>query len=452
MTPISISDPSHRQRARRRPCEAPRFAFPQVGLPAGPFLRAVLLPGLFLLGLALFPPAAAVAQNQLRPAAVVNDEAISALDLAMRVRITMVSAKLEDTAEVRNRVAAEAIRNLVDELLRAQEAERLGYSVGEDEVTRAIDQIAARNNLSKEAFWSVLTENGILPQAFRDQVAGELLWQKLVQFHLKPQVQVAEDEVDRVAERIVASSGNLQWQLAEILLAVDTVLDKDRVLQNARRVREALQRGASFQALARQVSDSASSANGGDLGWIQQGQLDPNLERALIQAGPGMVVGPLESLNGFHFFLVRDVKRIADAGTEVELKQLLYPLDPDAGEDDQKDAEARLLELRGELESCDDLKEQADELGTGSSTDLGQLKLGDMPPELRAVVASLEVNEASAPVDLGVGLSLLMVCERSSAEVDRAAIRNRLENERLDVAARRYMRDLRRDANIDIRM
>jgi peptidyl-prolyl cis-trans isomerase SurA len=353
----------------------------------GRVVRRGIFAGLVLALLAL--PQPVFAQSQLRPAAVVNDEAISALDLSMRVRIAMVSAKLEDTPEVRERMAAQAIRSLVDERLRAQEAARLGYDIGEEDIARAVGQIASRNNLSVDAFWSVLEGNGILTEAFRDQIGAELLWQKIVQRHLKPQIQITEDEVEGVVERIVASSGNMQWQLAEIFLAVDTVLDRDRVLQNARRIREALGRGANFQSLAQQASDSAAAARGGDLGWIQQGQLDENIEQALRQARPGVVVGPLESLTGFHFFLVRDMKRIADAGTEVHLNQLLFSVEPDAGEEAQQDARTRALELRNELESCEDLREQAEELGSGSSADLGRLKLGDMPPELRSVVASL---------------------------------------------------------------
>lgn len=397
-------------------------------------------------------PGPALAQSQLRPAAVVNDEAISALDLSMRVRIAMVSAKLEDTPEVRERMAAQAIRTLVDERLRAQEAARLGYDVGEEEIARAVDQIASRNNLSVEAFWSMLEGNGILTESFRDQISAELLWQKIVQLHLKPQIQVTDQEVEAVVARIVASSGNMQWQLAEIFLAVDTVLDRDPVLQNARRIREALERGANFQSLAQQASDSAAAARGGDLGWIQQGQLDEKIEQALLRAQPGVVVGPLESLTGFHFFLVRDMRRIQDAGSEVHLNQLLVPVEADAGEAVVREAEAQARKLREDLQNCGDLREKADELGSGSSADLGRLKLADMPPELRSVVASLAVNEPSAPVNLGVGPSILMVCEKSAAAVNRQAIRQRLESERLDIQARRYMRDLRRNANIDIRM
>jgi peptidyl-prolyl cis-trans isomerase SurA len=50
------------------------------------------------------------------------------------------------------------------------------------------------------------------------------------------------------------------------------------------------------------------------------------------------------------------------------------------------------------------------------------------------------------------GLGILVVCERTDSGVDRARIRERLSGQRLDMLARRYMRDLRRNANVDVRL
>jgi peptidyl-prolyl cis-trans isomerase SurA len=66
-------------------------------------------------------------------------------------------------------------------------------------------------------------------------------------------------------------------------------------------------------------------------------------------------------------------------------------------------------------------------------------------------VISLPIGQPSAPMEVPGGLGILVVCQRTDSGVDRAKIRDRLSGQRLDMLARRYMRDLRRSANVDIR-
>ena len=60
----------------------------------------------------------------MRIAAVVNDQVISVFDLASRVRMVMISSNLPDTEEIRQRLASQVLRSLIDEKLQLQEARR----------------------------------------------------------------------------------------------------------------------------------------------------------------------------------------------------------------------------------------------------------------------------------------------------------------------------------------
>ena len=74
---------------------------------------------------------------------------------------------------------------------------------------------------------------------------------------------------------------------------------------------------------------------------------------------------------------------------------------------------------------------------------------------LREVVTPLKVGEASAPIRIEPGLLMLMVCVREDAPSNlpsREDIAENLLRQRLDVLARRYLRDLRRAAFVDVRV
>ena len=67
--------------------------------------------------------------------------------------------------------------------------------------------------------------------------------------------------------------------------------------------------GANFAGLARQFSQSGTATLGGDLGWIQDGELEDDLNRALSQMGPGDVSQPIRTLSGFHILLLREMRK-----------------------------------------------------------------------------------------------------------------------------------------------
>src|SRR5262249_24279012 len=86
------------------------------------------------------------AQDSLRIAAVVNDDIISELDVYMRLRMAMLSAKLEDSDETRRRLLPQVLRNLIDDRLKMQEAKRTNINVNPADVERRIAMLAERNN------------------------------------------------------------------------------------------------------------------------------------------------------------------------------------------------------------------------------------------------------------------------------------------------------------------
>src|SRR5688572_17109666 len=95
-----------------------------------------LVAALFAGGLA----APASAQDTLRIAAVVNDDIISELDVFMRLRMAMLSAKLQDTEETRRRLLPQVLRNLIDDRLKMQEAKRTGVKRSEEHTSELQSQ------------------------------------------------------------------------------------------------------------------------------------------------------------------------------------------------------------------------------------------------------------------------------------------------------------------------
>lgn len=396
-------------------------------------------------------PTGAAAQQSLRAAAIVNDEVISILDLEMRVRLAMLAVGAKNDSNARRRIAPQVLRTLIDERLQLQEAKRLGIEVPQRDIDAAIDRLAKQNNRSRTEFLGVLQQRGILLDSLEEQLRATIAWQGVIARSLRPQVTISEEEVQSAIVREQSSQGQLERLVAEIFLSVDSPDQDEEIRRSAQRLVEQLTSGARFQDLARQFSQSATAPVGGDLGWVRDTQLPAEISSALQDMSPGQIGGPVRSLSGYHIVFFRQQRTIKAGEQWLSLKQVFLPVAEaqDAAAVDKVRAEA--ADLSGTLNGCESMEAAATRFGDESG-DLGEVKVGDLPAELRNAVVALDIGTASAPIQRTDGFVVLMVCDRRGQGVNRRRIESRLERERIDMLSRRHLRDLRRSANVEMRI
>ncbi len=394
-----------------------------------------------------------------RIAAVVNDEVVTERDLNERLRLVMLTSGIRDSDAARARLAPQVLRSLIEESLQLQEAQRLNIQVDQAEIDKALASIAARNKLSVDQMKSFLVGNGINLESLLRQVRAQIAWLKVVNRTIRPNVTVTVDQLDLAVQEARDSQGQPEYLLSEIVLPVDNPAQADKVAQDAQRLTQTLREGANFESLAHQVSAAASAERGGDLGWVNSASIPGELQAILDRMHPGDISDPLSSPIGYHIFWLRD-QRIAAApvdanraAVEVQLAQILFPTDGSAAANAQ--ARDRAAGLRGRLTDCQAMAKVAAEINAPSSGELGWLHVGDLPPDLGKAVLGLKVGEVSPPLGGPSGIHLLMVCDRRDPKdltPEREQIAQRLEQERTERLARRHLRDLRKEAFVEIRM
>jgi peptidyl-prolyl cis-trans isomerase SurA len=259
-------------------------------------------------------------------AAVVNDDIISMSDLTARLQLALVSSGLPNSAETRQRLTPQVLRSLVDERLQLQEAARANVSVTDKEINEAFSKVAEQNNMQRDQLEKMLAGQGVPRSTLESQIRSTIAWGKLVQRRLRPTIEIGQEEIDQVIQRIQANAGKPEYLAAEIFLAVDTPEREDDVRRLAERLYEQIGQGASFPAVARQFSQSAGAANGGDLGWVQQGQLPEELDNSLQQLRPGQATRPIRSITGYHILMLRDQRAVGTANSLPPREQIMNSL------------------------------------------------------------------------------------------------------------------------------
>ena len=402
----------------------------------------------------------AKSQSVQRIAAIVNDELITAYDLESRIRLVIFSTRLPNTVDTRRRISSQVLRTLIDERLQMQEAKRRNISVSRRDLQRAKETIEKQNRLPKGGLEQVMNQNGIPLESINEQLRTGIAWSKLIGRRLRPRITIGEDEIDESLERIRSRQGQAEYRLSEILLTVDSPDQEANIRRTAERITDQVKKGARFNAIARQFSQSATAAVGGDLGWQHESELDDTLRQVIGRMGKGSMTSPIKTVAGYRILLLRDVRKIAQSEAKpitLDLRQIFLPLPRQSAPSDIE-AQIDLAKIvRDTASSCSDFSTLAKEVGSPRPPSLGKFALKDLSPAIRQVVKDIPAGKISDPLKMPDGVMVLMVCNRDGGTSviklpKRDEIADRLMNERMSLGARRYMRDIRLSAVIDVRV
>ena len=107
----------------------------------------------------------------------------------------------------------------------------------------------------------------------------------------------------RSSEQVVVT----QTKVRHILVRPDELTTVDDARRRLQQLRMRIEGGDDFAELAKAHSvDTMSAADGGDLGWVNPGDLVPEFENMMDSLEPGAVSEPFPSQFGFHILQVLD--------------------------------------------------------------------------------------------------------------------------------------------------
>jgi peptidyl-prolyl cis-trans isomerase SurA len=419
--------------------------------------RPTLMRRILILCFLLLVLAGGAQAQETRIAAIVNDDVVSLDDLSNRMRLVMRSSGIEDTPENRQRMSGQVLRSMIDEKLQLQEEKRLNVSVSKEEVEDAFRRIEQNNNMPKGALDQFLSDAGIPRTALTDQITASLGWGKLVRGRLMQDVTISEEEVNEVVTQLQQNADVPQDRVAEIFLAIDNPGQEDDAKHLADRLIQQITGGSKFGAVAQQFSQSPSATQGGDIGWVAPSQLLPELGKALEKMKPGQMSYPIRTPAGYYILYLVDSRKLGQPDpneAQLSLVQVTLPVPQNATSEEQQQLLIDAQQISSSAKSCGELAKIGRERAPQSSREIPSIKAGDLPLQMRQVVLGLAVAEASKPMPAPGGIAIVMVCDRKDPPgglPSREEITEQLGRIRLDALARRYLRDLRRSAYVDIR-
>lgn len=396
--------------------------------------------------------------NIRKATAIVNETVITGTDLDQRVALIAAANGSQLSAEDKERLRLSVLRQLIDETLQIQQAKTADITVTKDELDQAYNNVAGRFKQTPAQFASFLAKEGSSERSIRRQIEGELAWSRYLRRRVEPFVNVGDEEVKGILDRLEAAKGTEEYHLNEIYLSA-TPERQEQVFNSTRDLIGQIQGGkAPFAYFARTFSEASTKGVGGDLGWVRAAQLPQELAQAAQQMQPGQVVGPVQVPGGFSILYLVDKRQVLTADprdARLSLKQMTIKF-PSGTTQAQASARAtQFAQAIRALQGCGSVEKVAATLNA-DVVDSDSIRVRDLPPPLQSVMLQLQIGQATPPFGSPQdGVRTLVLCGRDDVAAGQLPgaeqLKSQLEQQRVNLRAQQALRDLRRDAVIEYR-
>jgi peptidyl-prolyl cis-trans isomerase SurA len=399
--------------------------------------------------------------------AVVNQELVTAVEVEQRIARARAEAgragmRLPPDAEMRRQI----VDTLIEERVILTFSRESGGRIDDEEVDRALQTIAAQNQITVPQLRDRLRADGLDLAVFRSNLRDQLLVERTREREVYQRIRVTDAEIDGFLDKQrgpAAAAAESEINLAQILITVPEAADDALVAERRAVAEKALVRvrtGEPFDAVARELSEDSNRQRGGEIGPRPPSRL-PDL---FVEATKGLKQGdvaPEVVRSGAGFHVLKVLQKAGDSSaprvTQTRARHILLRTSAQLS---QEQALARLADYRRQIDSgarkFEDMARQFSEDGSAAQGgDLGWASPGAMVPEFEEAMKRLPVGGLSQPVVSRFGVHLLQVMERRQVEVDpkqlREQARNALREQKFEQAYNDWARDLRARAYVELR-
>ena len=371
----------------------------------------------------------------------------------------ILNSELEQAVESIERQMRE---RLIMQTLQAQRAEQRGIRVTDDDLNKALLQIAQQNGMDLRDFARALRAEGVDFLLVREQVRNELLATSLRQREVDARVNVTDREIDAFLAKTRKNDQATEYRLEHILVSVpDGSTDdvKDAARAEAEQIRQAVEDGASFSQMAIGRSDATTALDGGDLGWRTAGALPTVFADEVDDMSVGAVSQVIETGSGFNLIRLADQRggQAAQMITETRARHIL--LQPNAIRDEtatREQAAELLEELKGGRDFAEVAREYSDDSGSANQGgDLGWQPPGGFVPAFEERLDSLDNDEISEPFETQFGWHIVQLIDRrqrdSAEDIARNQARQAIRQRKVGEEYEDWLRRQRAEAYVELR-
>ena len=360
--------------------------------------KLILLPTFLLLTFLAFATLLnpTFAETKASIVAVVNGVAISSIDLQNKVKLLIFTTGKKDNPENFLQYRQEALEMLIDEALKIQ----AGVSIKPSSLENA--ENTARSFFENIYGGEILTATerlraaGIQISTALDQIKADIIWADVLTTKFKRQFSQIETLAKSEQKRLMNDLSAPQYKISEIVLMPIPSRPLEQTRKLAEQLKESIDQGADFNAIAAQYSMSASSKNGGNIGWVQAKRLPADIQN-VIENGL-LSKKNIVSVTSNDFFYIFKLEGLRNLGfndpvlDRVSITRAVISLPENLSDREIEKQISKFKKETANINSCSKLKRFHETYGSNVASKINNVVIEQLENSFKELVLGLKVR------------------------------------------------------------
>lgn len=357
----------------------------------------------------------------------------------------------------------QVLDQMITERAQVQQAKEAGVRVEDNELSQAIDRIAANQKMSTNQLRQVVEKDGMTWTDFREGIRDQMMVARIREREVDAKIVVTPGEVDNFLANQSVSGAGEEVHLAHILIRIPEGASPEtlqKLRAKAVAIDEQAKAGKDFAQLAAANSESNDAMQGGDLGFRPIDSLPQVMSSAVANLKPGQVSDVVRSPSGFHIVKLLGRRGGGSALPQVQQTHARHILIKVTEITSESEAKQKITLVHQRLKAGEDFAALAKLYSQDGSAqkggDLGWLYPGDTVQPFEQAMNALKIGEISGPVQSPFGFHIIQVLERRTTDVSQDRQRQRamgaLRQRKMEDANLEWIRQVRDRAYVEIRL
>ncbi len=393
--------------------------------------------------------------------AVVDEEVIlrSELDTSIKGIVDRIRAQ-GGNLPPQDLLEKQVLERLIVRKLQIQRAFRTGIRVSDNDIDQAITMLAQQNGLSVSQMRQVIEADGENFSEFRRSIGEEIMTERLRQRVVNSMDPISDTEVDILLASEEFSGG--EYYLSHIMVNLpdgSTPAQIEAASKKIEEIHRELEEGMDFASAAISYSEGQEALDGGEVGWRDLNSVPREFADAILPLRSGQHTQPIRSPAGFHLIKVNDYREnVQVMAKEFRARHILIAVNEVT---DGREAMDRIREIRKDIVDGSDFSELAKEYSDDPTSaniggDMGWFTEEAYGDRMYQILLALEEGEISEPFQSQMGWHIIQKMGFREKDVTedarRARARNSIIQSKSDAEVERFLRQLREEAYVDIRL
>jgi len=378
---------------------------------------------------------------------IVNKIPISKIDITNKAKLLSYSIEKKLNSNNLPKFYNQALENLINEKVILSEGLKINKSIENLVKKQSENLLLAKFKNSEIQLTNFLKELSIPKSTILDKYKTQLILGYLVKQKYKSQL----NNLETVVEKNINSEKNLRkvdlFELAEI------VINKKNNYKLYNEIQSALQNGANFLNIAKQVSMSSSSRFNGKIGWKtfeEASRITKNKKNKFVE-GDILSYSTNDKIFFFKILAIRLNGQLSKKENKVLLVEAKFPINFKKKEKAYMDVKKRLDNMLSHKSKCNNLAALKNSSKFNISLNTIKTRLADISSNIQYLIKNIKLYEVSKPLFSGNNGFAYIICDRQKAtkeEINPDIIKNKMMNKHFSNLANKLLKRLNKQAQV----